>query len=342
LSGNVFSVLEKSAAKSATLLAEIKRILQSLESLPKHPGTVKPASPPRILLVEDNEAAIIQIKAVLESAGYTADVARGGQEAFDYVSRTIPNGIILDLMMPEIDGFAVLEKIRGTQATVKIPVLILTAKDLTPKDLQRLSANHIQQLVQKGDVDRESLLFKVRSMLGISEPQARLNDGAGIITESFQNFMRRRGDVTPGLFDRRKATGASPDVASADAAKASETPTILIVEDNPDNMTTIKAVLRNRYRILEATDGEEGLMMAAKKMPDLILLDMALPTMDGLTVVRHLKDDKKLSSIPVIAMTAQVMKGDRERILDAGCDDYIAKPIDPAGFLKKIVDWLKG
>ncbi len=123
---------------------------------------------PRILLVEDNEAAIIQVKAVLESAGYRVHVARGGQAAIDYVAHTIPDGIILDLMMPGIDGFAVLEKIRGTSQTSKIPVLILTAKNLTPEDLKRLSANHVQQLVQKGDVDRETLLMKTRTMVGIA------------------------------------------------------------------------------------------------------------------------------------------------------------------------------
>jgi CheY-like chemotaxis protein len=81
-------------------------------------------------------------------------VARGGQEAFDYVSHTIPDGIVLDLMMPEIDGFHVLEKIRGKKATVKIPVLILTAKDLTPEDFRKLSANHVQQLFRKDGVER--------------------------------------------------------------------------------------------------------------------------------------------------------------------------------------------
>lgn len=250
-------------------------------------------TPPRILLVEDNEAAIIQVKAVLESAGHAVDVARGGQEAIDFVSRTRPDGIILDLMMPDIDGFAVLEEIRGTPATAKIPVLILTAKDLTPHDLQRLSANHVQQLVQKGDVDRETLLMKTRAMIGRG---------------------RERG--------------------------TSECPTILIVEDNPDNMVTIKAVLQNLYRIIEATNGEVGLDLATKTRPDLILLDMALPKMDGRTVLRHLRENRALAAIPVIAMTAQVMKGDREEILAAGCDDYIAKPIDPVDTLKKITAWL--
>lgn len=163
LSGNVASVLEKSGVTSGTLVGEIKRILKALDPGSKHPK--RSVTLPRILMVEDNEAAIIQVRSVLEGAGYSVDVARGGQEAFDYVSHTIPDGIVLDLMMPEIDGFDVLEKIRSRLATAKIPVLILTAKDLTPEDFKRISANHVQQLVQKGDVDQEGLLFKIKSML---------------------------------------------------------------------------------------------------------------------------------------------------------------------------------
>jgi CheY-like chemotaxis protein len=195
-------------------------------------------------------------------------------------------------------------------------------------------------------VDRESLLLKVSCMLGISESQARLYDSAGERRGAFPDALERRRDVKPYPIERRRKPDALPGTVLAGApqtmVKAAGTPAILIVEDNPDNMTTIKAVLQNRYRILEATDGEEGLRTAAEARPDLILLDMALPKMDGLTVVRHLKENRELSQIPVLAMTAQVMKGDRERILDAGCDDYIAKPIDPESFLKKIDEWIKG
>ncbi|OGP49708.1 MAG: hypothetical protein A2Y79_05325 [Deltaproteobacteria bacterium RBG_13_43_22] len=301
LSGNVSSVLEKTAAKSASLLVEIKRILMDIENLPK-PGLKKQAGFPRILLVEDNEASIIQVKAVLEYAGYAVDVAGGGQEAFDFLSHTIPDGIILDLMMPEIDGFEVLENIRGRAATAKVPVLILTAKDLTPEDFKRLSANHIQQLVQKGDIDRESLLAKVKSIFSGEE---KIETG---------NWILEKRSLIPA--------------------------TILLVEDNPDNLTTVRAVLQNQYQLREAKDGEEGLRLAAETRPDLILLDMALPKMDGYEVVRRLKENRELRPIPVIAMTAQFMKGDREKILDAGCDDYITKPIDSESFLKKIREWL--
>jgi CheY-like chemotaxis protein len=162
LSHNVASVLEKTETTSSRLLQEIKRILLKIEDLKTRPEAIQN----RILLVEDNEAGIIQIKAALQKEGYSVDVAQNGQEALDYVQHTIPEGIVLDLMMPEVDGFEVLEKIRGQADTANIPVLILTAKDLTPEDLEKLSANNIQQLVQKGDVDPKELLFRIRTMLG--------------------------------------------------------------------------------------------------------------------------------------------------------------------------------
>ncbi len=136
-----------------------------LERSPAFVAMGESALHPRVLLVEDNDAAIIQVRSVLESAGYAVDVARDGREALVFVAQTIPDGIVLDLMMPQVDGFAVLENIRSTPATANIPVLVLTAKDLTPDDLKRLTANNIQQLVHKGDVDRESLLNKVSAMV---------------------------------------------------------------------------------------------------------------------------------------------------------------------------------
>ena len=287
LAGSVSSVLEKSMALPAILLQEIKRSLRSLDALQKQRVSKKSPGRPRILLVEDNEVAIIQVKSFLESANYIAGVARNAQEAFAYVASTIPDGIILDLMMPEIDGFEVLEKIRSTEATAQIPVLILTARDLTAEDLRRLSSNNVKQLVQKGNIDREGLLDKIASLI-------------------------------------------------------TKKPTILIMEDNSDNMATFKAVLLSSYQIIAATDGEMGLQMAARIMPDLIVLDMSLPKVDGFTVVGQLKSDVQLRNIPVIAVTARVMKGDREKIIQAGCDDYIAKPIDPEQFLAKIDEWLKG
>lgn len=116
--------------------------------------------------------------------------------------------------------------------------------------------------------------------------------------------------------------------------------TVLVVEDSPDNLITIKAVLQSRCNILEAADGEEGLKIVLTEKPDLVLLDMSLPKMDGFAVVRKIKEDHKARHIPVIALTARAMKGDREEMLQAGCDDYISKPIDQVKLLEKIDKWL--
>jgi CheY-like chemotaxis protein len=213
-----------------------------------------------------------------------------------------------------VDGFAVLNSIRADESTQKIPVLILTAKDLTKEDLKELKCNNVQQLVQKGDVPRETLIHKTRLMLG------------------------ELTKITPVKKTR------APEILKEKYLKKAPSegkPTILVVEDSPDNMLTVRAVLHNDYTILEATDGEKGLHMALTERPDLILLDMSLPKMDGYTVVGKVKEDKKTHHIPVIALTARAMKGEREEIIEAGCDDYISKPIEPEEVLQKIREWLE-
>lgn len=269
-------------------------------------------------MVEDNEAAVIQVRRALEEAGFQVDVARGGEEALDYLQKGVPDGIILDLMMPGVDGFDVLEKMRGTDATAGVPVLILTAKDLTPEDYRKLKADNIQQLIQKGDVDLDELLSKIKKMF---------KPGPGIRQEPL--VKKGKNEQHRGkkyAVPQRKVSGGRPK--------------ILVVEDHPDNMMTIKAVLKDQYEILEAVDGEEGLKKTLGELPDLVVLDMALPKMDGFTVVRKIKENKKAGHIPVIALTARAMKGDKEKIIEAGCDDYISKPADPDGMLQKIREWL--
>lgn len=273
-----------------------------------------------ILIVEDNPDTVIQIKQALEKSGYFVSTATGGAEALEYIKQAIPDGIILDLMMPEVDGFEVLERIRGTADTASLPVLILTAKDLTKDDLKRLSHNNIQQLVQKGDIDLEGLLFKTELMLG-NQPRISATTHPG-----------KTGGQTNG-----ESTTSSRELASK---VKSESPVILIVEDNPDNMTTLKAVLKNRYTILEAMDGEEGLQKVLKYYPDLVLLDISLPRMDGYEVASRIKKDALTRTIPVVAVTAHTMKGDRERVLAAGCDDYISKPVDDEKIAECLNKWL--
>ena len=116
---------------------------------------------------------------------------------------------------------------------------------------------------------------------------------------------------------------------------------VLIVEDDPNSRKLIRDLLQvSGYTILEATDGKQGVALAREKRPDLILMDIQLPVMDGLEATRILKADKKNREIPIVALTAYAMEGDEERILQAGCEGYLPKPIDVQEFLKKVPEYL--
>jgi two-component system cell cycle response regulator DivK len=114
-------------------------------------------------------------------------------------------------------------------------------------------------------------------------------------------------------------------------------PTVLIVEDNVTNMKLSTFLLESAdYTVIAAVNAEIGLAMARESRPDLILMDIQLPGMDGLQATAVLKEDPATRDIPVIALTALAMKGDEERILAAGCDGYIAKPLDYKEFLRRV------
>jgi two-component system cell cycle response regulator DivK len=116
---------------------------------------------------------------------------------------------------------------------------------------------------------------------------------------------------------------------------------VLIIEDNRTNMTLATFLLKSAgYTVLSATDAEAGLALAHAEQPDLILMDIQLPGMDGLEATTLLKQDAATRAIPVIALTALAMKGDEERILAAGCDGYIAKPIRYKEFLAAVAGQL--
>jgi len=116
---------------------------------------------------------------------------------------------------------------------------------------------------------------------------------------------------------------------------------ILIVEDNEMNRDMLSRRLERRgFAIVMAVDGQQGVDMARSERPDLVLMDMSLPVMDGWTATRTIKDDAELSKIPVIALTAHAMEGDREKAMAAGCDDYDTKPIELPRLLEKIGKFL--
>ncbi len=118
---------------------------------------------------------------------------------------------------------------------------------------------------------------------------------------------------------------------------------ILYIEDNPDNRLLVRRILMvEDYEVVEAEDGPSGIEAALNERPDLILMDMNLPEMDGYELTRRLRELPELAGTPIIAMTANVMHGDREKSLEAGCDGYIPKPIDVDALPRQIEQFLRG
>jgi len=120
------------------------------------------------------------------------------------------------------------------------------------------------------------------------------------------------------------------------------TKTILVVEDNVLNMKLVKSLLAiGKYTTLEATDAETGITLTRNKKPDLILMDIQLPGMDGLTATRIIKEDPSVKDIPVVAFTSFAMEGDEAKAMEAGCSGYITKPLDTHTFLKTVELYLQ-
>ena len=119
-------------------------------------------------------------------------------------------------------------------------------------------------------------------------------------------------------------------------------PKILLVDDNELNRDMLSRRLRRRdYDVEMAVDGQEGINLTKSLMPDLVLMDMSLPVIDGWTATGILKSDSTTSHIPIIALTAHAMEGDRQKCLEAGCDDFDTKPIEFKRLLEKINHWLQ-
>ena len=121
-----------------------------------------------------------------------------------------------------------------------------------------------------------------------------------------------------------------------------ESKTILVVEDNELNMKLVRSVLQTKnYQIIEAENAEKGIQLARDHHPDLILMDIQLPGMDGLKATELISNDENLKDIPVVALTSYAMEGDKEKALSSGCVGYISKPIETRSFPEAIVKYLQ-
>ena len=240
-----------------------------------------------ILVVDDCEANNIQINDLLKEYGCTVLSATNAQEAYDLVYGTLIDVVILDLMMPNTDGFQMLDSLRGNPMSEKLPVIILTAKHIEKEEIEVLKKNNVRQLIQKGSINGNVLTEAIAEVLSSEEE----NDG---VLEDHQKMSRMK---------------------------------VLVVEDNMDNMISVKALLSDKFDMLMATNGEMGVKVASEKLPDLILMDINLPGMSGIEAFEIIRKQEKTQHIPTIALTASVMPYQKKEILSHGFDAFVEKPI---------------
>jgi CheY-like chemotaxis protein/signal transduction histidine kinase/HAMP domain-containing protein len=264
----------------------------------------------KLLVVEDN---LVDRTAVIDMIG-DGDIeitgVGSGKEALDAMKAQRFDCVVLDLKLPDIDGFQVMEQMQKEPAMHDIPVIIYTGRDLSKKEetqLQKLA----QTVIIKGVNSSERLLAETSLFLHrvVSElPEAKRR----VIEALYQSDTALTG---------KKA---------------------LVVDDDVRNIFALTSVLeRHKMTVVSAEDGKQALDQLQKTPGiEIILMDVMMPEMDGYETMRAIRKQAKLKDLPIIALTAKAMKGDREKCLDAGASDYIAKPVDTNQLLSLMRVWL--
>jgi len=275
----------------------------------------------RILIIDDSVVDSDLTTRLLTENKYEVSRAPGGDEGLAMASGETPDLILLDLNMPGKNGFQVLADLKANERTRLIPVAVYTARDLLPEEEARIR-RHAGKVFLKNPLEPNRMLSDIAEMLA-AKPAATVDGSAR---------MRDASQANASIFTEQ-GPGAEPE--------GDDVMTILIVEDDPANQYTLELMLKSEgYHVLIAGNGREGIEKALSLQPDLILMDMMMPVMGGHEATRSLKDNPEASDIPVIALTAAAMAGDREKALAAGCDDYISKPVDRPHLIERIEHWL--
>ncbi|MBS2013307.1 MAG: response regulator [Deltaproteobacteria bacterium] len=232
----------------------------------------------QVLVVDDDAHTRELVSRALRRVGFSSIEASNGEEALLHARSSNPAMVILDLLMPGMDGFEVLRTLRAEGS--QVPLIVLTGKTLTEAERATLEGG-LARVISKNGVEIDTVVAQATELVA----------------------ARRRVE----------------DVAL---------PRILYVEDTPQNVDLVRRYLSSSFVLLEAGDGEEGLERAAREMPDLILMDLSLPRLNGWDATRRIKADPALRHIPVVAVSAHAGVEEKKRAQDVGCIDYLTKPID--------------
>jgi len=259
-----------------------------IETLHKSIGTPD-GKDQEVLIVDDDKSVHVLFEKLLKNIDVIVKNFENGNDVIKYLETPHPIAlVILDLLMPGVDGFEVLKTIKSSEKTKDIPVVIYTGKKLTAKDRAKLSENYAL-LLQKTTETPETLLEQLNSL------------------------------VMPSL----------KDTIDSAMESASEQARILLAEDDPSGQKLMRLLLSQLgYYVDLAGTGKQVLDLMEKNNYDVVLMDMEMPVMDGFTATRKLRSMDKYKDLPIIALTAHAMKEHKKKTLDAGCTDYLSKPIN--------------
>jgi HAMP domain-containing protein/CheY-like chemotaxis protein len=264
----------------------------------------------RLLVVEDNKAEQMSIHELLGHDDIEIVSAATGKEALDILHRETCDCVVLDLRLPDMSGFEVLECMRGEQALADVPVVVFTGREL--------SANEDAQLHTMA----RSIVVK-----GVESPERLLDETALFLHRVFADLPAEKQRMLERL------NSSDEDLVGR---------TVLLVDDDSRNIFALSSVLERRgMHVLTATTGSEAIELI-EQTPELaiVLMDIMMPEMDGYQTIENIRGNSAYRRLPIIALTAKAMKGDREKCLEAGASDYLAKPVNTEQLLSALRMWL--
>ncbi len=264
----------------------------------------------RLLVVEDNPAEQLSIKELLGYDDIDVTVVSSGEEAIAAVNEGSFDCVVLDLRLPDISGFEVLERFRDTRSLGDLPVVVFTGKELSPEEDARLHAL-ARSVVVKGVESPERLL---------DETALFLHRVVGALPEEKQRMLDRLHHSDDALVGKK----------------------VLVVDDDVRNIFALSSVLERRgMDVITAGTGREAIAKL-ESTPDvaIVLMDIMMPEMDGYETMRVIRQNSSFQRLPIIALTAKAMKGDREKCLEAGASEYLAKPVNTEQLLSSLRMWL--
>jgi len=264
----------------------------------------------RLLVVEDNPAEQLSIAALLEHHDIEIVSVDTGMGALEMARKAPVDCVVLDLRLPDITGFELLEEFSADPVLSELPVIVFTGRELSPEEESQLHT-----------VAR-SIVVK-----GVESPERLLDETALFLHRNVAELPREKQVMLERL------TSSDEDLLGK---------TVLLVDDDARNIFALSSALERRgMKVLTATTGMEAIDLV-QSTPELaiVLMDIMMPEMDGYQTMARIRENPAYRRLPIIALTAKAMKGDREKCLEAGASDYLAKPVNTEQLLSALRMWL--